>query len=88
MSDELLRNIWDGDRGLDLSKQQSETETDILREMEHCDALLEHMLSESGQELLEKYRTLGLNLCAECEYQAFKVGYSFGVKMIMDALQR
>lgn len=87
MSDQILRDIWDGGRGLDLTKEQSEVEREIIRAMEDYDEQLEKVLGKDNWKLLEKYRNLSLSLCAECEYQAFKVGYSFGIKMIINALQ-
>lgn len=87
MSDEILRNIWGGGTGLDLTKEESVQEKDILNAMKSCDELLEGVLRKGDWDLLEKYRNLNIDLCAECEYQAFKVGYSFGIKMIMDALR-
>ena len=87
MFDEILRNIWDGGKGLDLTQEQSAQQKDILNALESCDEQLEGELRQEAWELLEEYRNLNLSLCAECEYQAFKVGYSFGIKMIIDALQ-
>ncbi|MDE6471082.1 MAG: hypothetical protein K2L19_08700 [Eubacterium sp.] len=55
--------------------------------MESCDEQLESVLRKDDWELLERYRNLSTRLCTECEYQAFKVGYKFGVKMVIDAIQ-
>ncbi len=87
MCDEVLRNIWDGGKGLNLTTEQSVREKDIINAMESCDNQLESVLIKDDWELLEEYRNLSIGLCAECEYQAFKVGYKFGVKLIMDAIQ-
>ncbi|MDE5984707.1 MAG: hypothetical protein K2H13_05580 [Eubacterium sp.] len=88
MSDEILKNIWDGGRGLDLTQEQTVREAEIRCAMESCDKQLESVLRKDDWELLERYRNLSVRLCDECEYQAFKVGYKFGVKMVIDALQR
>ncbi len=86
MLDEILRNIWDGGTGLDLTKQQSVREKEIIHELGCCDELLEERLKKSDWDLLEKYRNLNLSLRAECEYQSFKIGYRFGIRMIMDGM--
>lgn len=87
MSNEILRDIWNGGRGLDLTQEQSAEEKDILYAMESCDEQLEQVLGKDNWQLLEEYRNLSLSLCAECEYQAFKIGYNFGIKMIIEAIQ-
>ncbi|MDE5985333.1 MAG: hypothetical protein K2H13_08775 [Eubacterium sp.] len=55
--------------------------------MESCDEQLEQVLGKDNWQLLEEYRNLSLSLYAECEYQAFKIGYNFGIKMIIEAIQ-
>lgn len=87
MFDEFLRDIWDGGKGLDSTKEQSVREKEIISAMERCDELLESVLVKDDWELLEEYRSLSLSLCAECEYQAFKIGYIFGIEMIIKAIQ-
>ncbi|MDE6469773.1 MAG: hypothetical protein K2L19_01950 [Eubacterium sp.] len=86
-SNEILRDIWSGGRGLDLAQEQSAEEKDILNALESCDEQLEGVLRKDDWDLLEKYRNLSLSLCAECEYQAFKIGYNFGIKMIIEAIR-
>lgn len=87
MLDEMLRNIWDGGRGLDLTTCQSERYKEILTMISECEDELSELLDKDGKALLEDNQNLSISLCAEGEYQAFKVGYKFGVKMIIYALQ-
>lgn len=70
-----------------MTKERSVLETEIRSEMMCCDEQLEGVLKKGDWDLLEKYRNLTLSLCKECEYQAFKIGYSFGIKMIINAMQ-
>lgn len=55
--------------------------------LSECDDELSELLDANGRELLEELQNLSISWCAESDYQAFKVGYRFGVKMVIYALQ-
>lgn len=80
MLDEILRNIWDGGTGLDLTKQQSVREKEIIHELDCCDELLEERLKKSDWDLLEKYRNLNLSLCANANISLLKLGIALGLE--------
>lgn len=87
MFEKILRNIWDGGKGLDLTMCHSERYQQLLDMISECDDELSEFLNEDGKEILEEFHNLSISLCAECEYQAFEVGYKFGVRMIVYALR-
>lgn len=87
MLEEILRNIWDGGKGLDLTMCHSERYQEMLTLISECRDELSELHDADGRDLLEELQKFSVSWCAESDYQAFNVGYRFGVKMIIYALQ-